>query len=98
MRKPRRSLCTGFHDLAGGRRGLLCELLPLNDHLDVVFLQSALIIVAPPHGPLVFTSKPEVFACRAGRRALVALFSSQSACVASYGASVSRVNSRTRRQ
>lgn len=76
--------------MVGGRGGLLGELLPLNDHLDIVFLQPALIIVAPPHGPLVFASEPEMFAGSAGRRALVALFSSQSACVATYEIRVSR--------
>jgi hypothetical protein len=67
---------SSVHDLVGASGSLLCELLPLDNHLNIVFLEPALIIVAPPHGPLVFASKPKVFACSAGWRTFVALFAS----------------------
>ena len=56
-----------------GVRGLLRELLPLDDHLDVLLLLPPSIVVAPPYRPLVFTYKPEMLACRAHGGALIAL-------------------------
>lgn len=41
---------------------LLCELLSLDDQLDIVFLLSPLIVVAPPHWSFVFASKSKMFA------------------------------------
>lgn len=44
-------------------RRLLRQLLPLDDHFDVVLVLAPGIIVAPPHGSLVFTDEAKVLAC-----------------------------------
>ena len=56
-----------------GVRCLLRQLLPLDDHLDVVLVISPRVIVAPPHGALVLAREAEVFAGGAGGGALIAL-------------------------
>ncbi|KAL2287257.1 hypothetical protein FJTKL_05762 [Diaporthe vaccinii] len=63
-------------------RGLLGQLLPLDDHLDVVLVFSSCIVVAPPHGSLVFADETEMLARRAYGGAFVAFLPSQSASVA----------------
>ena len=78
MRKPRR----GADRSLDGVGSLLRELLALDDHLDVVLVFSPRLVVAPPHRPLVLALQPQVLACRAQGRTLVALLPSQSAGVA----------------
>ena len=49
--------------LNGGVGRLLRQLLTLDDHLDVVFVLSPGIVVAPPHGSLVLALQAEMLAC-----------------------------------
>lgn len=66
MRQARRGFRARSHDLVRCRGSrFLRELLALDDHLDVVFLHSPLLIVAPPHWSLVFAAKSEMFTSRA---------------------------------
>ncbi len=58
------------------RCGLFVELLPLDYHLDIIFLDASLVIVAPPGRPLVIALQSQVFTGRTTRRAFVALLSS----------------------
>lgn len=69
--------------------GLLIELGALDDILDDFFLVSSLLVVAPPHGPLVFALEAEMLAGFTRWLALIALLPSQTACEASCRASVS---------
>lgn len=48
------------HDL---RRGLLRELLALDDHLDVILLPPSLFAIAPPHRSLVIALQSQILAC-----------------------------------
>jgi hypothetical protein len=57
----------------------LLQLGVLDDVLDVLLLLAALLVVAPPHGPFVFTLEAEVAARSAARLALIALLSSKPA-------------------
>jgi hypothetical protein len=55
---------------------LLVELGALDDVLDDLLLVPPLLVVAPPHGSLVFTLETKVFACAARRLSLIALLAS----------------------
>lgn len=57
-------------------RCLLGELLPLDDHLDVVLVLSPRIVVAPPHWSLIFADEAEMLACCAHGSTLITLLSS----------------------
>lgn len=57
-------------------RGFLGQLLALDDHLDVLLLISAVLIVTPPHWSFVLAAKSKVFASGTGRGSFVALLSS----------------------
>lgn len=70
--------------MVGGGVCLFRQLLSLDDHLDVIFLAPALIVVAPPHWSLVLASKAKVFACGTAWRTLITLLSSKSACIAAF--------------
>ena len=55
--------CVGAHRHT--LRSLLVELCALDNVLDDFFLGPPLLIVAPPHRPLVFALKTQVFASAA---------------------------------
>jgi hypothetical protein len=54
---------------------LLLQLGVLDDVLDVLLLIAALLVVAPPHGSLVFTLEAEIAACSTAAFAFIALLS-----------------------
>lgn len=70
-------------------RSLLVELGALDDVLDDFFLTPSLIIVAPPHRPLVFALETQVFACAARGLSLITLLPSKTTCEAPCKGSVS---------
>ena len=72
MRQSWRGVGAGCDDL----RCLLGELLPLDDHLDIVLLVPPLIIIAPPHWSLVVASKSQILASCAAWGTFVALLPS----------------------
>ena len=55
---------------------LLGQLCPSDDSLDDLLLLPSLLVVTPPHRPLVFTLETKVLARLARRLALVTLLSS----------------------
>jgi len=59
--------------------GLFGQLGSLDDVLDGLLLCLALLIVAPPEWPLVFTLQPKMFACLALRLSLIAFLSPEAA-------------------
>lgn len=75
MRQSRWGVCTS----CGSLIGLFRQLGSLDDVLDGLLLRLALLIVAPPEGPLVFALQSEVFACLALRLSLVAFLSPEPA-------------------
>jgi hypothetical protein len=74
VRESGRRVRAGRHDLRAA--GLLGELLPLDDHLDVVLLVPPLIVVAPPHWSLIIASQSQILASCAAWGTFVALLSS----------------------
>jgi hypothetical protein len=62
--------------------GLLGQLRPLDQDLDVLLLALARVDVSPPYWSLVFAGQTEVLACATLRLALITLLAAESACEA----------------
>ena len=75
-------------------RSLFIELRALDDVLDELFLSPPLLIVAPPHGSLVFTLESQVFASAAGRLSFITLLPSKTTCEAPCKSRISPVPKR----
>lgn len=68
--------------------GLFGELRPLDNVLDHFLLLPPLLVVAPPHGPLVFAFETKMSAGLAPRFSFVAFLPPQSTCEATWQESV----------
>lgn len=69
--------------------GLLIELCALDDVFDELLLAASLLVVTPPHWPLVLALEAEVFAGATRGLSLIALLPSQATCEAPCTATIS---------